>query len=123
VAVGVACLAFTVFACIATGFTAFSAFELTSDTAGVIVAGAYATACAAAGVVLWRSPRRRAWSVIPALGVLALLAVIGLQLFPLPSGWELIAPTVAVVALVVGAVVGRARGDRASRAWEDAPSG
>jgi hypothetical protein len=39
-----------------------------------------------------------------------------LQVFPLPSGWELIAPTVAIVALIVGAVVGRKRGERAQEA-------
>jgi hypothetical protein len=39
--------------------------------------------------------------------------MIGLQLFPLPSGWELIAPVVALSALLAGAVVGRTRGHRA----------
>lgn len=120
-AVGATCLVFTAFASVVTGFSAFSAFELTSDTAGVIFAGAYATACAAAGVVLWRGPTGRGWVVLPAVGVLILIAVIGLQLFPLPSGWELIAPVVAIAALVGGGIVGRTRGDRASRGWEDAP--
>lgn len=121
-AVGIAALLFTVLAVAVTGFTAFSAFELTSDTAGVIFAGAYATACAAAAVVLWRSASARRWAFLPGLGVLLLLGVIALQLFPVPSGWELIAPGVALMVLFTGAVVGRARGDRARQVLLDAPA-
>jgi hypothetical protein len=40
--------------------------------------------------------------------------MIGMQLFPLPSGWELIAPVVALAALLAGGVVGRTRGQRAN---------
>jgi amino acid transporter len=115
-AVGITALLFTLFAAAVTRFTAFSAFELTSDTAGVLYAGAYATACLAAAFVLWRKSSTRLMALLPALGVVILLGVIVLQLFPVPSGWELIAPVVAVLVLIGGAVFGRARGDRAAEA-------
>lgn len=115
-AVGIAALLFTAFAATVTGFTAFSAFELTSDTAGVIFAGAYASACLAATFVLWRKPSGRLVALLPAVGVVILLGVIALQLFPVPSGWELIAPVAAILVLIGGGIFGRARGNRAAQA-------
>ena len=112
--IGVLAWLFTVFACLVTGFDAFDAFELTSDTAGLLFAGAYSTACAAAAVVLWRGGRGRGWAAVPAFGIVILIAMIGMQLFPLPSGWELIAPVVALAALLAGGVVGRTRGHHAN---------
>lgn len=117
--IGVIAWVFVAFACLVTGFDAFDAFELTSDTAGLLFAGAYSTACAAAAVVLWRDGRGRAWVVVPLIGIVILVGMIGLQLFPLPSGWELIAPVVAIAALVAGAVVGRTRGQRADSVLSD----
>jgi amino acid transporter len=111
--VSVCALLFVVFAAIVTAGTPFSAFEMTSDVAGVVFIGAYASACAAAVLVLWRSERGRAWAILPLVGIVVLLIVLLLQLFPLPSGWELVAPVVGVVVLVGGALVGRARGNRA----------
>jgi peptidoglycan/LPS O-acetylase OafA/YrhL len=88
---------------------------MVSDMAGVLIAAAYGTACAAAVKVLWSGSRR--WlALIPMVGIGILVAIIVLQIFPLPSGWELIAPTVAIVALIVGAAVGRKRGERAQEA-------
>jgi amino acid transporter len=109
-ALGLAAVALLVFAAAVTALDAFSTFELISDTAGVLVSAAYASACAAAAVVLWRGAHR--WlAFIPALGIAILVAVLVLQVFPLPSGWELIAPAIAVCALIGGAYVGRARGN------------
>jgi hypothetical protein len=88
---------------------------MVSDMAGVLIAAAYGTACVAAMKVLWSGSHR--WlAVIPIVGIGILIAIIVLQVFPLPSGWELIAPTVAIAALVLGAVVGRRRGERAREA-------
>ncbi len=114
--IGVAFLAFSV---VTTAGDAFSAFELTSDTTGLVISGAYAAACAAASVVLWRDARGRRWAWVPGLGVLFLIGLIVLQLFPIPSGWELIAPVVAVLIFIVGAGVGRSRGRRAAAALSE----
>jgi len=65
---------------------------------------------------LWRKSSGRLVALLPALGVVILLGVIALQLFPVPSGWELIAPLAAVLVLVGGGIFGRARGDRAAQA-------
>jgi amino acid transporter len=109
---GAAGFILVLFAAAATALDSFSAFEMVSDMAGVLFAAAYAMACAAAFRVLWAGSRR--WlAVIPALGIAILVAILVLQVFPLPSGWELIAPMVAIVALIVGAVVGRKRGEHA----------
>jgi hypothetical protein len=108
---------FVVFAAIVTAGTPFSAFEMTSDVAGVVFIGAYASACAAAVLVLWRSERGRAWAILPMVGIVVLLIVLVLQLFPLPSGWELVAPVVGVAVLIGGALAGRARGNRAIAAF------
>ena len=113
--VGAAAFVLVIFAAIATAFDSFSAFEMVSDMAGVLIAAAYATACAAAMKVLWSGSHR--WlAVIPIIGIVILAAILVLQVFPLPSGWELIAPIVAIVALILGAVVGRKRGERAQEA-------
>ena len=83
--------------------------------AGVLFAAAYATACAAAMKVLWSGSHR--WlALIPLVGIGILVTILVLQIFPLPSGWELIAPMVAIVSLIVGAAVGRKRGERAQEA-------
>jgi amino acid transporter len=113
--VGAAAFVLVIFAALTTAFDSFSAFEMVSDMAGVLIAAAYGTACAAAVKVLWSGSRR--WlALIPMVGIGILVAIIVLQIFPLPSGWELIAPTVAIVALIVGAAVGRKRGERAQEA-------
>jgi len=43
--------------------------------------------------------------------------VLVLQIFPIPSGWELIAPMLGLVVLACGAVFGRLRGHRAREAF------
>ena len=115
--VGLASIAFLVFAVLVTGGAPFSAFELTSDVAGVVFIGAYATACAAAAVVLWRQERGRAWVALPVIAIIVLLIVLGLQVFPLPSGWELIAPVLGLAVLAGGGIFGRMRGQRAQDAF------
>lgn len=55
-------------------------------------------------------------ALLPAVGVVILLGVIALQLFPVPSGWELIAPVAAILVLIGGGIFGRARGNRAAQA-------
>ena len=67
--------------------------------------------------VLWQSDHGRAWAILPAIGILVLVIVLCLQIFPLPSGWELIAPVLGLAVLAGGALFGRARGDRASAAF------
>lgn len=119
VTIGLLTVCFMAFSVIVTAGDSFSAFELTSDTAGVVFASAYGTACAAAAVVLWRKESGRLLAVIPMFGLVILVGVIGLQLFPLPSGWELIAPLVAVAVLLLGAIVGRARGERAAQSLRE----
>jgi len=111
--VAVGGFAFVAFAALVTGGTSFSAFELTSDVAGVVIVGAYAAVCAAAARVLWRTGADRIWSILP-IGAIALLVfVLVLQVFPLPSGWELIAPALGLAVLAGGAIFGRLRGHRA----------
>lgn len=108
--VGILAIGFVLFAVIVTGGQSFSAFELTSDFAGVVFIGAYAAACAAATLVLWREEGARMWSVLPALGIVVLLIVLWLQLYPLPTGWELIAPALGLAVLAGGAIGGRLMG-------------
>jgi amino acid transporter len=112
-AVGLATFALVVFAAAVTGLKSFSAFEMVSDMAGLILSAAYATACAAATTVLWRDGKKLL-SAVPVFGIVILVSMFTLQVFPLPSGWELIAPVFAIVALVAGAVFGRLRGNRVS---------
>jgi len=113
VVVGVAAFAFVAFAVLCTGAQPFSAFELTSDVAGVVFISAYAAACAAAARVLWRSERGRALAALPVAGIAVLLIVLALQVFPIPTGWELIAPVVGLSVLLGGGLLGRLRGGRA----------
>jgi hypothetical protein len=47
------------------------------------------------------------------VGIVVLLIVLALQLVPLPSGWELVAPVVGVAVLITGALFGLIRGKRA----------
>jgi amino acid transporter len=112
--VGLAAAVLVGFAVLVTSFQSFSAFELTSDLAGVVFIGAYGAACAAAAWVVWRSGTGRLWAVLPVAGIVVLVVVLCLQIFPLPSGWELIAPALGVAVLVAGGVFGRLRGQRAS---------
>ncbi len=51
------------------------------------------------------------------VGIIVLLIVLVLQLFPLPSGWELVAPVAGVAVLIGGELVGRIRGKRAVGAF------
>lgn len=113
-AAGASALVLTVFAALATGFNSFSAFEMVSDMAGLLFSAAYATACVAAVTALVREGKK-VLAAIPLLGIAVLATVFLLQLFPVPSGWELIAPVFAIVALVAGAVVGRLRGNWATK--------
>lgn len=115
--VGLAAFAFVAFAALVTGAQAFSSFELTSDVAGVVIVGAYAAACAAAARVLWRAGSGRTWAALPVAAIVLLVVVLVLQIFPIPSGWELIAPTLGLVVLACGAVFGRLRGHRARDAF------
>jgi amino acid transporter len=114
--VGAAAFAFVALAVVCTGAQSFSAFELTSDVAGVVFIGAYAAACAAAARVIWGFDRGRAWAALPVAGIVVLLIVLGLQIFPIPSGWELIAPVLGLSVLLGGGVFGRMRGGRAQEA-------
>ena len=92
---------------IPTSAVPFSVFELTSDYAGVLISSAYGAACVAAAVVLWRrGGRDRLAGLIPALGVVIVVAVLYFSLFPLPSGWELVAPLAGVSTVIVMAVIG-----------------
>jgi len=109
--------AFVAFAALATGAQPFSAFELTSDVAGVVIVGAYGAACAAAARVLWRARTDRVWAVLPAAAIVLLVFVLILQIFPVPSGWELIAPSLGLAVLAGGAVFGRMRGHQAHGAF------
>jgi len=109
--------AFVAFAALVTGGISFSAFELTSDVAGVVIVGAYGAACAAAARVLWRAGPDRVWAVLPSAAILLLAFVLILQIFPIPSGWELIAPCLGIAVLAGGAVFGRMRGHRAHSAF------
>lgn len=85
----------------------FSVFELTSDYAGVLISSAYGAACLGAVVVLWRrGGRGRLGSLVPAAGIAIVIAVLYFSLFPLPSGWELVAPVAGVTTVIVMAVVG-----------------
>ena len=117
VVAGMIAVAFVVFAVVCTGAESFSAFELTSDVAGVVFIGAYAGACAAAARVLWRVERDKVWAALPVAGIVVLAIVLALQIFPIPSGWELIAPTFGLAVLVGGGVFGRVRGGRAQGAF------
>lgn len=112
--VGIAAGALVIFSVIVGGFNAFSAFELSSDFAGFVFIGAYAAACAAAARVIWNSERGRYWAALPVIGIVALVVVLCLQIFPLPSGWELAAPLLGVAVLVGGGLFGRVRGARAA---------
>ncbi len=116
--VGAAGTCFVLFALLVTGAQPFSAFELTSDVAGVVFIGAYAAAAAAAFKVLVQSGRGRFWAVLPALAIVVLVMLLFLQVFPIPSGWELIAPVLGLGVLAAGAAFGRLRGDRARDAFE-----
>ena len=113
IVIGMVTVAFVVLAAVCTGAESFSAFELTSDTAGVVVIGAYSGACAAAARVLWRVQRDKIWAVLPVAGIIVLFIVLALQIFPLPSGWELIAPVLGLAVLAGGGIFGRTRGGRA----------
>lgn len=94
----------------------FSVFELTSDYAGVIIIAAYGAACVAASIVLWRrGGRSRAAGLVPAAGVVCVLVVLYFSLFPLPTGWELVAPVAGVLTVVAGAVFGWVLSARAAR--------
>ena len=93
----------------------FSVFELVSDYAGVLIVSAYGAACVAAAVVLWRKGgRARLGSLIPLAGVVIVLIVFYFSLFPLPSGWELVAPVAGVTTVVVMAVAGLTLSGRAA---------
>ena len=92
---------------IPTAAVPFSVFELTSDYAGVLIVSAYGAACVAAAVVLWRrGGRARLGALVPIAGVVIVLVVLYFSLFPLPSGWELVAPVAGVTTVIVMAVVG-----------------
>jgi amino acid transporter len=92
---------------IPTAAVPFSVFELTSDYAGVLIVSAYGAACVAAAIVLWRKGgRARLGALIPLAGVVIVLAVLYFSLFPLPTGWELVAPVAGVTTVIVMAVVG-----------------
>jgi hypothetical protein len=61
----------------------------------------------AAAVVLWRKGgRARLGALIPLAGVVIVLVVLYFSLFPLPTGWELVAPVAGVTTVIVMAVVG-----------------
>lgn len=117
--VGLAGFAFAAFAALATGAESFSAFELTSDVAGVVIVGAYGAACAAAARVLWRAGAQP-WAFLPIAAIVLLMVVLVLQIFPIPSGWELIAPALGLAVLAGGAVFGRLRGHQARDAFVSA---
>ncbi|MFM8773774.1 MAG: hypothetical protein ACKOFP_08065, partial [Actinomycetota bacterium] len=94
----------------------FSVFELVSDYAGVLIVSAYGAACVAAAVVMWRRGGRvRVASIIPMVGVVIVLIVMYFSLFPLPTGWELVAPLAGVTTVVVMTVVGVVISGRATR--------
>ena len=100
---------------IPTAANPFNVFELVSDYAGVLIVSAYGAACVAAAVILWRRGGRARWaSIIPALGVIIVLIVLYFSLFPLPSGWELVAPVAGVVTVIVMAIVGLVVSGRAA---------
>ena len=99
----------------------FSVFELVSDYAGVLIVSAYGAACVAAAVVMWRRGGRvRVASVIPMIGVLIVLIVLYFSLFPLPTGWELVAPVAGVTTVIIMAGVGLAISGRATPQRADA---
>ena len=112
--VGAIAIILVIFAILVTGAQAFSAFELTSDLAGVVFIGAYVAACAAAAIVLWRQERGRAWALLPVTGILVLIIILALQVFPLATGWELIAPLLGLAVLLGGGIFGFLRGHRAN---------
>ena len=112
--VGTLAILLVVFAVLVTGAQAFSAFELTSDLAGVVFIGAYVAACAAATIVLWRQHSGRAWALLPVTGILVLIIILALQVFPLATGWELIAPLLGLAVLLGGGIFGFLRGHRAN---------
>ncbi|MCX6423364.1 MAG: APC family permease [Actinobacteria bacterium] len=112
--VGAIAMILVIFAVLVTGAQAFSAFELTSDLAGVVFIGAYVAACAAAAIVLWRQERGRAWALLPVTGILVLIIILALQVFPLATGWELIAPLLGLAVLLGGGIFGFLRGHRAN---------
>ena len=94
----------------------FSVFELVGDYAGVLIVSAYGAACVAAAVVMWRRGGRvRVASIIPMVGVVIVLIVMYFSLFPLPTGWELVAPLAGVTTVVVMTVVGVVISGRATR--------
>lgn len=85
----------------------FSVFELTSDYAGVLIVSAYGAACVAAAVVLWRNGgRARLGALIPVAGVVIVVIVMYFSLFPLPTGWELVAPVAGVTTILAMTAVG-----------------
>ena len=112
--VGTLAIILVIFAVLVTGAQAFSAFELTSDLAGVVFIGAYVAACAAATIVLWRQHSGRAWALLPVTGILVLIIILALQVFPLATGWELIAPLLGLAVLLGGGIFGFLRGHRAN---------
>ena len=112
--VGAIAMILVIFAVLVTGAQAFSAFELTSDLAGVVFIGAYVAACAAAAIVLWRQESGRAWALLPVTGILVLIIILALQVFPLATGWELIAPLLGLAVLLGGGIFGFLRGHRAN---------
>jgi len=93
----------------------FSVFELVSDYAGVMIVSAYGAACVAAAAVMWaRGGRVRLASIVPMFGVVIVLIVMYFSLFPLPSGWELVAPLAGVTTVLAMVVVGLAVSGRAA---------
>lgn len=99
----------------------FSVFELVSDYAGVLIVSAYGAACVAAAVVMWRRGGRVRWgSVIPTVGVVIVIIVLYFSLFPLPTGWELVAPLAGVITVLVMALAGVVLSGRAARRRADA---
>ena len=52
-------------------------------------------------------------AALPVAGIAVLLIVLALQVFPIPSGWELIGPVVGLSVLLGGGLFGRLRGGRA----------
>ena len=93
----------------------FELFEAVSDFTGVIVLAAYGSACVAAMVVLARSHGvRRLAAIVPAAGIGVVAAVLGLTLFPLPTGWELAAPVTGVIAIGVLGILGWTLSERAT---------
>ncbi|MGI9196568.1 MAG: APC family permease [Candidatus Nanopelagicales bacterium] len=106
---------------IPTAGSPFSVFELVSDYAGVLIVSAYGAACVAAAIVLWRrGGRLRLACLIPSAGVVIVVIVMYFSLFPLPTGWELVAPLAGVTTVVVLTFVGLLVSGRATPRTADA---